>query len=122
MSARREEYDELRERYAPQLEAEVVRQLRETAIYAGVVQRKAIEAAEERLDARKDIAPAQTAAALAKVSSSATEKLLALTGRPTQITEHRTLEEIVRPLIAQGVLQLDAGDGEESRRATTTRG
>lgn len=110
MQTRRDEYDELREHHAQQLEDEAKRQLRETMVLAGAVQRKAIELAEERLDQRKDIAPAQTAAALAKVAASAADKLLALTGRPTQITEHRTLEEIVRPLVASGVLELPPGE------------
>ncbi len=106
-ATRRDELDGLRDRYAPQLEEEIVRQLRDLALYAPRVQRKAIELAEERLDAGKDINPAQTAASLAKVAANATDKLLALTGRPTQITEHRSVEEITRGLVAAGVLVLD---------------
>lgn len=104
LRTRREEYDEIREKYGDQLEAEIARSLRESIAYTTRVAMKAVAVAEERLDLRKDINPAQTAASLARVVGTNTDKLLALTGRPTVITEHRSAEEILRPLIERGVL------------------
>jgi hypothetical protein len=111
--SRSDEYDALREEWAPKLEAEMVRQYRETIIYAAEVERKAIEAAEKRLDEGKDINPAQTAANMSKVKSSSTDKLQLLLGRPQHITEHRTVEELTRSLVALNVIELVSDDPKE---------
>lgn len=103
---RSEEYDSLREEWAPKLEAEMVREYRETAIYAAQVERKAIEAAEKRLDEGKDVNPHQTAVAMAKSRATATDKLQLLLGRPQHITEHRTVEELTRSLVGLGVVEV----------------
>ncbi|NBV77933.1 hypothetical protein EBR66_07240 [bacterium] len=66
-----------------------------------MVQRKAVEEAEKRLDRGADTDPARTAAALSKVSQVSTDKLMSLTGRPQVITEERGMSEILRSLAAK---------------------
>lgn len=106
-----DEYQELRSKYAHKLEEALVRDMREVAIRATRAQQKAVEEAEKRLERGADTDPARTAAALSKVSQTSTDKLLALTGRPTAITETRGLNEILRSL-AQKVPGLVVFEGE----------
>jgi hypothetical protein len=107
------QYDELREEYAPKIEQALVRSLRETAVFAAEVERKAIEEAERRLDEKKDMNPAGTAANLSKVKASAVDRLLTLTGRPQAITEHRSYNELVRSLASRGVIDLPSSEVQE---------
>lgn len=109
-----DEYNRLRDRYASQLEDELVRQLRETAMEGVAVMRQAIAHARRRLDEGKDIYPHQTAAGMAKTVSTATDKLLVLTGRPSQISDQRSFEQILRSLAGKRVIQLPAAPGEPS--------
>ena len=66
----------------------------------------AVEAARGRLESGKDEDPGRTAANLARVAQSATDKRLSLQGRPTQITETRDLGAILRSLAAKGIIQV----------------
>lgn len=100
------EYNRLRDKHAPDLEEELIRRLRETALKGIVVVDEAIDRARERLEQNKDIYPHQTAANIAKTVGSVTEKMLVLTGRPAQITDHRTPDQIAKSLAAAGVLKL----------------
>jgi len=108
-----EEYEMLRSKYAAKMEGVLVSTYRELALRSSMAQRKAVELAEQRLDRGQDTDPARTAAALSKVSTSATDKMLSLTGRPTQITESRGMNEILRSL-AQKVPGLVVFEGEEA--------
>jgi len=105
-----DEYDRLREEWAPRLEGEMVRALRETALEAARVERKAIELAERKLDNGTDYDPAKTAVAMSRIKATATDRLLTLTGRPQTIVEHRRAEEIMRSLAAKGVIELAPED------------
>ena len=109
----REDYDRLREELAPQLEAEMVRVMRETAMRAAEVERKAIDLAERRLDGGQDYDPARTAVSMSRIKATATDRLLTLTGRPQSIVEHRRAEEILRSLHAKGVIELAPEDVQE---------
>jgi len=113
MSARRKEYDHLRDQFAPQVEEEIVRQLRERALRATNLIDKAITLAEKRIDEGRDTDPGRTAASMSKVVATNIEKVLALTGRPTQITETRSALQIVRGLAAQGVIELEPSAVQE---------
>jgi len=97
----RDQYEELRGKYADKMEAVLVNTYREVALRATMVQRKAVEEAEKRLDRGADTDPARTAAALSKVSQVSTDKLMSLTGRPQVITEERGMTEILRSLAAK---------------------
>ena len=65
----------------------------------------ATDVAVKRLKAGKDEDPARTAANLSRVAQSATDKRLALQGRSTAPTDVRDAMEILRGLVAMGVLQ-----------------
>jgi hypothetical protein len=99
-------YDELREKYAAQMESQIAHELRDVARLATDVQRLALQRASERLEAGEDDDPSRSAANAARVSQSNIDKLLSLTGRPTQITETRNLGEILRSLAAKGVIAI----------------
>ena len=99
-------YDELREKYQEQIERGLIQELRELAGLALQGERLAVEKAMSRLEAGKDEDPGRTAANLARVAQSNTDKMLSLSGRPTSIREDRNLEEIMRSLAAKGVIQL----------------
>lgn len=109
----RDEYDRLREQFAPKMEQELVRIARETAVYAAEVERKAIELAERKLDNGTDYDPAKTAVAMSRVKATAIDRLFTLTGRPQTIVAHRRAEELVRSLASLGVIELDAGSVQE---------
>lgn len=105
-------YDELRDKFSEQMETQLANEMREIARMAVEVERVALEKAQQMLLSNEDRDPGRTAANAARVAQSSTDKLLSLTGRPTQITETRGLQEILRSLAAKGVLKLPevAGD------------
>ena len=104
--AHADRYEQLRTKYAEQLESQLAHEYRDVARQAVEVQRKALDRALERLDSKEDSDPARTAANAATVADKMTGKLLALTGRPTSIREDRNLHEIMRSLAAKGILKL----------------
>lgn len=108
-----ERYEQLREQWAARVEQTVANDMRDAAREAVEVQRLAVNAARQRLEAGDDQDPARSAANLARVAQSNTDKLLSLTGRPTQITETRNVNEILRSLVAKGVLTLPDGADEQ---------
>jgi hypothetical protein len=114
-TSHRDQYEQLRAQYAPELEEQLVKAYRTVASRAVAVQMKAVEEAEKRLDRGADTDPARTAASLAKVSQTSTDKLMSLTGRPAVITEDRSMNEILRSLAAKipGLVVFD-GEAEES--------
>lgn len=101
-----ERYEQIRETWAAKVELTVANDMRDAAREAIEVQRIAVEKTRERLEAGRDDDPARSAANLARVASTNTDKLLSLTGRPSQITESRNVNEILRSLVAKGVLSL----------------
>ena len=105
-------YQELREKYAPQLEAQLAHEFRDVAMLAVEVERLALEKAKTRLKAGDDMDPSRTAANSATVADKMSSKLLALTGRPTSIREDRSAEEIIRRLVQSGIIALPAGKEE----------
>lgn len=101
-----ERYEQIREQFGGLREKTISNDMRDAAQEAVETQRLAVEKARERLEAGRDDDPARSAASLAKVAQSNIDKLLSLTGRPTQITESRNVNEILRSLVAKGVLSL----------------
>lgn len=100
-----ERYDDLREKFAGQLEGKLVHEMRDVARLALETERLAIEKAHSRLAKDEDQDPGRTAANLARVTQSSTDKMLSLSGRPTHITESRGVEELLRSLVKMGVIQ-----------------
>ena len=101
-----ERYEELRDKFAEKHENTLANNYRDAARFATEVTMLAVEKAKERLEKGKDEDPARSAAALAKVGQGSTDKLLSLTGRPTQITETRDIGPLLRSLAAKGVITL----------------
>jgi hypothetical protein len=101
-----ERYEQIRDQMAPQTEKTIANDMREAAREALEATRLAVEKARERLEANRDPEPAKSAAALSKVTASSMHDLMMVTDRPTQRTESRGVEEILRGLVAKGYLQL----------------
>lgn len=101
-----ERYEKAREQWSGLKEKALAGDMRDAAVEAVKAQRLAVAKAVEKLEKDEDPFPASSAAALARVAQSNTDKLLALTGRPSQITENRSAAESVRALAALGVLKL----------------
>ena len=108
------QYMELREKYAAQLEAQLIHEYRDVARQAVEVQRMALDRTREHLMENKDNDPSRTAANAARVAQAMTDKMLSLSGRPTSIREDRNLGEILRSLAAKGIIELPPDAVEES--------
>jgi hypothetical protein len=107
----RDRYAELAEEHSQHIEKIILQGARENAILAAEVERKALAATLTQIEAG-ELKDASTAARnAATVKGINVDKALQLTGRPTQITEKRNLQEITRSLIAAGVLKQTAVDG-----------
>jgi methionine synthase II (cobalamin-independent) len=101
-----ERYEHLRETWAAKVEQTIANDMRDAAREAIEVQRLAVQRARERLEGGRDDDPAKSAASLARVAQSNTDKLMTLTNRPTQIVENRSVDELLRSLVASGALHL----------------
>jgi hypothetical protein len=108
-----DEYRRFRDEFASKLERELVDLSRETAIQAALVERKAIERAEARIEGGQDYDPAKTAVAMSRIKATAIDRLFTLTGRPQTIVEHRRAEEIMRSLASLGVITIEPADVQE---------
>jgi hypothetical protein len=105
-------YNDLRQKYADDVEADLIHQYRKVSRQAVDVQSLALEKAIERLETGKDKDPSRTAVNAATVADKMTTKMLSLSGRPTQIHETRNPLEIMRSLAALGVVKIDIPDAE----------
>lgn len=104
---RKEQYEELREKIAPFKEKVLTHNLRDNALYASEVTRVSMEQLMERLTEGRvrtqDLA--KTARDVADVQAKSVDKMLALEGRPTVITEDRTPAQIIDALERLGVMR-----------------
>lgn len=112
-----ERYEELREKYAQKVEGRLVNDMLDVSRQLVEATQLAAERAVERLKANKDDDPGRTASNLSMAGSRMMDKRLSHLGRPTRITENRDATEILRSLVATGVLvapeepkQLEEGD------------
>lgn len=107
-----ERYVSLQVEHSEEIESAIIRETRDLARAAAIAERIAIESVLEQLDGGRLRAPevAQVALNMSKIKQSNIDKMLALTGRPTAITEHRSAAEIIRALEAKGVLELGTND------------
>ena len=99
-----ERYETLREEWSRNVERNIANDMRDAAAAAVKAEQLAVEHAVKRLEAGTDEDPARSALNLARAAQSSTDKMLALTGRPQYISETRNVTEILRSLVAQGVL------------------
>ncbi len=96
-------YEELRKEMAPKLEAELAEDMLANAHLAMNAERVAIEQAHQHLVEGKVNEPTRWARDLSQAKTQAIDKRLALEGRPTQIVEKRSPDEILAKLEALGV-------------------
>jgi beta-phosphoglucomutase-like phosphatase (HAD superfamily) len=100
-----DDYQLAREKYQLELETAIVLQARENAAYALEVERQAIEKAAELLPMiRSADYAARVASDLSRVKTQNIDKVLSLTGRPAQIIERRSFDEIVHKLVETKLL------------------
>jgi hypothetical protein len=106
-------YSALQNQHGPAIEQAMVREVRDLARAAALAERLAIEKVTLELEKEHSrLDPAQAALSMSKVKDTNVNKLLALTGRPSQITEHRSANELLRALEARGVLKALPTEGE----------
>lgn len=104
-----EQYRDMEDTYARGIEAEIVQRARENARKAGEVVELAVEKAQTELESPRHISAgelAKVARDMSQVHSQNVDKVLTLTGRPSQITESRELVALVQSLENDGVLRI----------------
>jgi hypothetical protein len=109
----RERYGKRRQELAPQIEGRLANDLLDNAQRASAVITVAVEKTRELLEAGKVQDPARVARDLSQVVTQSVDKRLAIQGRPTQITEHRDVGEIIRKLQAIGVIEIIDSTAED---------
>lgn len=102
-----DQYAALQAEHGKDIEEAMVREMRDIARLALSGQRLAVEKAIEGLDRANPRDAAQIALNLAKVTQAGVDKILALTGRPTTISEHRSATELIRALASKGVIEVE---------------
>ena len=109
-----EEYEEVRRNLAPQIEAAVVEEMRAFIVQAGRVKSKVLERIDRALD--EDAIPERdlhnTLRNVAASQATSVDKTLSLSGRPSQITEHRSAAELLERLQKLGALKRPDHDAE----------
>lgn len=99
-------YDAVRRDMAPRLEAVVIAEQYAFVLEAGRVKRLALAATEKAI--LEDQIPAKDLPrALQAITTSeaiSTDKILALSGRPTSVVEHRSSAELMRRLASLGAI------------------
>jgi hypothetical protein len=109
-----EEYEEVRRNLAPQIEAAVVEEMRAFIVQAGRVKSKVLERIDRALDEgaipERDLH--NTLRNVAGSQGTAVDKALSLSGRPSQITEHRSATELIERLTKLGALRRPGHDAE----------
>lgn len=126
-----ERYLELHEQHAPDIERALTAEVREIALDAFNATRIGISQTREKLEAGELKDPAGATRNLATTGAIAADKLLALTGRPTSITEHRNPDDVLAKLQDRGIIRTveaqateiheDPTEGVETRQLAQTR-
>lgn len=94
---------ELERKHGPEIEEQIVRQLRAKAIRSNDIALETLEKLREELDDLSPIEKAKTVQALSVAAAKDVEKLLGLTGRPEKITVQRNGDDDLRWLAANGI-------------------
>lgn len=101
-----EDYKRIRQNFASKFEDEIALDMREIAGMGIAVQRRAIERADEELGRQTTAKDAsQTALNMSRLVKDNVEKLLVLTGRPSEITDDRSARSAYNALVAKGILK-----------------
>lgn len=120
-------YGELHDKYKDEIESDAIRRMRERLRLVDQAEMLAVSRVITDLEAQKLTGKdaAQAALNMSRVKSQNVEKLMQLTGRPTQIIEDRSgavTEQVLRELIGTGVikpvLKAVPNEDEEDESAT----
>ena len=103
-----DEYERIRHEYGHKLEDYVIAEIRERMVEQSDLERLALEKTREALENDDVRDPARVMRDIAHAKSQNIDKLRVMTGRPTDITENRSLDELVKALAALGVAQVDS--------------
>ena len=118
-----DELEEVTREHAPKLEQAMAGQILRTALAAHEATLIAVEKAREQLEAGEAKDPSTAARNLGTTAGILSDKYLTLTGRPTQITEHRSADQILANIARQiGAVNSTAHEIPEAKQveATTT--
>ena len=107
------EYKELEIKYGREQEEAMISVLRDNALQAAMTVRRLIDLQNTRIDQHRETDPARAAANLSKVQKDNVDKMLALTGRPSQITQSSELGSIIKGLMSRGFLKVTDDQGKE---------
>jgi len=107
-----EVFRERRHELAPKLEEALADDLLSEARLSTQVISMALESTQRLLNAGSVGDPARVARDLSQIRTQAVDKKLALQGRPTQISENRSIDELVRALEGLGVAQRVDADAD----------
>lgn len=102
-SAYADRYLEIVETRAKRIEEQISNEARASALLAAEIEMEALEATRTLLRSGEAKDPSTIARNAATVKGINVDKLLALSGRPTQITEHRDVREIAIRLKGLGI-------------------
>ncbi len=95
-----EEYQEIREKLAPKLEAVAVADIRSNIVKSNAVISLAIDRAHEALKNGRCRDPEKVGREIAEIQSKGKDTMMALQGRPAVVKEVRNVDEILRALKA----------------------
>lgn len=98
-----DEYERIRHDYGHKLEDFVIAEIREQMVEQSELERLALSKTREALENGEIKDPARTMRDIAHAKAQNIDKLRVMTGRPTDITEHRSLDELVRALTSLGI-------------------
>ena len=101
----RETFLKRREELAPILESQMADDMLENARYSTQVERFCIEKVQQLLEEGKVADPARAARDMSQIRTQAIDKRLALQGRPTEITQNRSIDELVNALVGMKVAE-----------------
>lgn len=98
-----DQYRELHDKHKTQIEDDAARRMRDKLLLADQVETAAIELEHQRILNGEVKDAAASARNMATVKGINADKLLTMTGRPAQITEHRNTDEILAKLKQYGL-------------------
>jgi CBS domain-containing protein len=106
---RTDEYERIRHEYGQRLEDYVVAEIRERMVEQSDLERLALQKTREALENDDVRDPARTMRDIAHAKAQNIDKLRVMTGRPTDISENRSLTELVKALEALGIAKVESG-------------
>ena len=105
-----DEYERIRHDYGYKLEEYVIAEIRESMVEQSELERLALAKTREALENGDIKDPARAMRDISHAKGQNIDKLRVMTGRPTDITENRSLDELVRALASLGIAQVDSVD------------